>query len=127
MAPGNTPPRRIAIIYTSRWLVPWAHRIIIARRLKGLENVIGMTVVDPVRDERGWAFREGAGYSTDPVNGFKFLSEAYTATDPAFRRDASPCRCSGISKLRRIASNSDDDLLRILNTEFNAFATNPNA
>jgi putative glutathione S-transferase len=35
---------------------PWAHRTIILRRLKGLEEVIGMTVVDPVRDERGWAF-----------------------------------------------------------------------
>lgn len=54
---------------------PWAHRTIILRKLKGLEEVIGMTVVDPVRDERGWAFREGPGHSEDPINGFKFLSE----------------------------------------------------
>ncbi len=40
---------------------PWAHRTIILRKLKGLEEVVGMTVADPVRDERGWAFRDGPG------------------------------------------------------------------
>ena len=39
---------------------PWAHRSIIVRRLLGLEDVISMSVVDPIRDERGWAFREVA-------------------------------------------------------------------
>src|ERR1700759_2239779 len=63
---------------------PWASRTIICRKLKGLEEAIGMTVVDPVRDERGWAFRDGPGYTTDPVNNFSFLSEAYRATDPNF-------------------------------------------
>ena len=38
---------------------PWAHRAVIVRRLLGLEAVISMSVVDPIRDERGWAFREG--------------------------------------------------------------------
>jgi len=51
---------------------PWASRTVIVRKLKGLENVIGLTVVDPVRDERGWAFRDGPGYSRDGVNGFRF-------------------------------------------------------
>src|ERR671933_736165 len=60
---------------------PWAHRAVIVRRLLGLEDVISMSVVDPIRDERGWAFRDGPGHSTDPVNGFAFLSEAYHATD----------------------------------------------
>jgi putative glutathione S-transferase len=49
---------------------PWAHRTIIMRSLQRLENAIGMTVVDPIRDDRGWAFRDGAGNSHDPVNGF---------------------------------------------------------
>ena len=66
------------------WACPWASRTAIIRKLKGLEDAIGMTVVDPVRDERGWAFREGPGYSHDPVNGFRFLSQAYAATDPTF-------------------------------------------
>src|SRR5690348_9074119 len=56
---------------------PWAHRSLIARNLKGLQSVIGVTVVDPVRDDHGWAFREGPGYSHDPINGFQFLREAY--------------------------------------------------
>src|SRR5690349_6710809 len=63
---------------------PWAHRAIIVRRLLGLESVISMSVVDPIRDERGWAFRDGPGYSHDPVNGFLFLSEAYVITDPTY-------------------------------------------
>src|ERR1700719_74183 len=71
-------------LYVS-WACPWAHRIVILRHLKRLEEVIGMTVVDPVRDERGWAFREGHGHSKDSVNGFQFLEEAYLATDPSYR------------------------------------------
>ena len=102
---------------------PWAHRTIILRRLKGLEDVIGMTVVDPVRDERGWAFRSGDGHSEDPVNGFKFLSEAYDATDPAFDgRVTVPVLWD--TETRRIVSNSDDDLMRMLNSEFSDFAQN---
>src|SRR5262245_1923266 len=42
---------------------PWASRTVIVRRIQGLEEVIGMTVVDPVRNERGWAFRDGPDYS----------------------------------------------------------------
>jgi len=100
---------------------PWAHRTIIVRRLKGLESVIGMTVVDPIRDERGWAFRDGLAHSKDPVNGFTFLSEAYLATDPSYEgRVTVPVLWD--KQTGRIVNNSDDDLLRILNTEFNSFA-----
>ncbi len=106
-------------LYVS-WACPWAHRTIIFRHLKRLEEVIGMTVVDPVRDERGWAFREGPGHSKDPVNGFKFLAEAYLATDPSYvGRVTVPVLWD--KQTGRIVNNSDDDLLRILNTEFNSF------
>ena len=99
---------------------PWAHRTIILRKLKRLEEVIGMTVVDPVRDERGWAFREGDGHSEDPVNGFKFLSEAYAATDPTFDgRVTVPVLWD--KQTKRIVSNSDDDLLRMFNSELDDF------
>ncbi|HEY0791165.1 MAG TPA: glutathione S-transferase family protein [Chthoniobacterales bacterium] len=99
---------------------PWAHRTVIVRRLKGLEAVIGLTVVDPVRDERGWAFRQGPGYSHDPVNGFNFLSEAYEATQPGYRaRVTVPVLWD--KRTKRIVTNSDDDLMRMLNTAFNAF------
>ena len=53
-------------LYVS-WACPWAHRTIIVRKLKKLENVIGMTVVDPIRDELGWAFREQKGHLATPL------------------------------------------------------------
>ena len=101
---------------------PWAHRTILLRKLKGLEDVIGMTVVDPVRDERGWAFRNGDGYTEDPVNGFRFLSEAYAATDATFDgRVTVPVLWD--TQTGRIVSNSDDDMLRMFNSEFDEFTS----
>jgi putative glutathione S-transferase len=98
---------------------PWAHRTLIARLLKKLDDVVGVTVVDPVRDERGWAFRAGDGHSEDPVNGFKFLREAYLATDPAFRgRWTVPVLWD--RHTRRIVNNSEDDICRMFNDEFAA-------
>ena len=92
------------------------------RKLKGLEEAIGVTVVDPVRDERGWAFRDGPGYSRDPINGFRFLSEAYAA-------DAIPNFDGRVTvpvlwdkQTRRIVNNSEDDICRMFNDAFNAFA-----
>jgi len=103
---------------------PWAHRTIIVRKLKKLDEVIGMTVVDPIRDERGWAFRDGPGHSTDPIHGFRFLSEAYTATDPTYRgRVTVPVLWDTVTK--RIATNSDDDLMRMFNSAFNRFTESP--
>ena len=99
---------------------PWAHRTIIVHRLKRLESVIGMTVVDPIRDERGWAFHSGPGHSPDMLNGFHFLSEAYQATNPGYRgRVTVPVLWDSVTK--RIVSNSDDDLMRMFNGEFNRF------
>lgn len=96
---------------------PWASRTIIARKVKGLEEVIGMTVVDPIRDERGWAFRDGHGHSSDPVNGFTFLSEAYVATDPNFHgRVTVPVLWD--KQTRKIVNNSEDDICRMFNDCF---------
>lgn len=103
---------------------PWAHRTIIVRKLKKLEPVIGMTVVNPIRDERGWAFREGSGHAPDPLNGFQFLREAYKATDPDYiGRVTVPVLWDRVTK--RIVSNSDDDLMRTFNSEFNRFTESP--
>ena len=99
---------------------PWAHRAIIVRRLLGLEQVVSLSVVDPIRDERGWAFRDGPGYSHDPVNGFAFLSEAYLVTDPSYTgRYTVPClwdRASG-----RLVTNNYPDITIDLETQFAAF------
>jgi len=99
---------------------PWAHRTIIVRRLKQLEPVVGMTVVDPIRDDRGWAFRDGAGHTADPVNGFQFLSEAYAATNPKYQaRVTVPVLWD--CERRRIINNSDDDIMRMFNQAFDQF------
>jgi putative glutathione S-transferase len=100
---------------------PWAHRTIIARRLKKLEEVIGMTVVDPLRgDDRGWTFTDGPGHSQDPINGFTFLSEAYLATDPQYNnRVTVPVLWD--KQQGRVVSNSDDDILRMLNSAFDDY------
>jgi putative glutathione S-transferase len=96
---------------------PWASRTLIVRQLRQLENMIGVTVVDPIRDERGWAFRDGPGHSRDPINGFHFLSEAYVATNPKFRgRWTVPVLWD--KQTRRIVNNSEDDICRMLNDEF---------
>lgn len=101
---------------------PWAHRIILLRKMLGLEDAIGMTVVDPIRDEDGWAFREGRGHSTDPVNGFDFLKEAYEATKPDYEgRVTVPVLWD--KKSGRIVSNSDDDLLVMFNDAFRPLAS----
>lgn len=99
---------------------PWAHRSITVRRLLGLESIISMSVVDPVRDERGWAFRDGPGYSVDPVNGFAFLSEAYLRTDPTYTgRFTVPCIWDRVTG--RLVSNNYPQITLDLETEFTAY------
>jgi putative glutathione S-transferase len=108
---------------------PWASRTVIVRKLKGLEDAIGMTVVDPIRDEKGWAFRDPSGKippgapfeSTDPVNGFQFLSEAYKATATDYNeRVTVPVLWD--TKTKRIVNNCEDDICRMFNNVFNDFA-----
>jgi putative glutathione S-transferase len=114
---------------------PWASRTLIFRRLKGLESVIGLTIVDPFRDEKGWAFRNPERSlpgklkdlekfeSTDPINGFHYLSEAYAATDPKFSgRVTVPVLWDKDTK--RIVNNCEDDICPMFNSVFNNFAKN---
>lgn len=101
---------------------PWAHRTIIVRKLMHLEEAIGMSVVDPVRDEEhGWAFRLVPGATGDPVNGFEYLREAYTATDPSYAaRVTVPVLWD--KQTHQIVSNSDDDIMRMFETSFRGAA-----
>lgn len=99
---------------------PWAHRTILVRMLLGLEDVISLSVVDPVRDERGWAFREGNGHTPDWLNGFQFLSEAYLCTQPDFEgRYTVPCLWDRVTK--RLLSNNFADITIDFETQFTAF------
>ncbi len=102
------------------WACPWAHRSAIVRKLKGLEDVIGLTAVDPVRDSRGWAFT--GGEYTDPINGWDFLSEGYLATDPSFdQRVTVPVLWD--KQTDQIVNNESSEVIRILNSGFGDLAT----
>lgn len=97
---------------------PWASRAVIVRKLKGLEEAIPMTIVDPVRDDRGWRFLED---QPDPVNGFEYLSEAYEKTDPSFEgRVTVPLLWD--THEGRAVNNESSEIIRMLNTEFNQWA-----
>ena len=99
---------------------PWAHRAVIVRRLLGLEGVISMSVVDPIRDERGWAFREGRGHGPDPICNFQFLSEAYLRTDPGYTgRYTVPCLWDRVTG--RLVTNNYPDITIDLETAFAGF------
>ncbi|MSX02422.1 MAG: glutathione S-transferase family protein [Actinobacteria bacterium] len=100
---------------------PWASRVVIVRALKGLEQAIGMTVVDPVRDEKGWRFREQA---PDTVNGFEYLSEAYLACDPAFS-DRVTVPVLWDTRQGLIVNNESSEIMRMLELEFDRFAERP--
>jgi putative glutathione S-transferase len=106
-------------LYVS-WACPWAHRTVIGRRLKGLEDVIGVSVVDPIRDERSWRFT-GGDY-VDPVNGFDFLSEGYDASNPDYEgRYSVPVLWD--KETGRIVNNESADILRMMSTGFGDLAS----
>jgi putative glutathione S-transferase len=108
-----TEPGRYRL-YVS-WACPWAHRAVIGRLLKRLDRAIGLSVVDPIRDERGWRF--SGGPYVDDAEGFAFLSEAYRLTHPAFDgRVSVPVLWD--TRTRRIVNNESADILRMLNDGF---------
>jgi putative glutathione S-transferase len=109
-------------LYVTR-ACPWAHRTIIGRRLMGLEDAISISFVDPIRDERGWAFSQPGRYE-DPVNGFRFLSEAYRQADAGFA-DRVTVPVLWDRQQRTIVNNESADILRMLSTVFVPLAKHP--
>lgn len=100
---------------------PWAHRTIIVRRLKGLEDVIPMTVVDPIRDARGWRF---TATEPDPVHGWEYLSQAYLMTNPGYD-DRVTVPVLWDTETDRIVSNESSEIIVMLNSEWDAWAGHP--
>ena len=108
-------------LYVAR-ACPWAHRTLIGRRLMGLQDAIGISYVSPLRDRRGWEF--AGGDYTDAVNGFRYLSEAYEATEPGYdARVSVPVLWD--KERARIVNNESADILRMLGTVFAPLATHP--
>lgn len=95
---------------------PWAHRSVIVRRLLGLTEAISMTVVDPIRGERGWRFSLSPG-NRDPISGVEYLRELYQRSDPAFTgRWTVPTLWD--TKTGRIVSNDYPQLTLDLSTQW---------
>ena len=95
---------------------PWSQRTLIVCRLLGLDRVIGLTLIDPVADERGWKFTADG----DPLTGARYLSDLYRATDLGY---SGPCTVPLIWDLRtrRIVSNDVAQITVMLETEFRPY------
>ena len=96
---------------------PWAHRTLIYRRLKGLEEHITISVVNPIMLENGWTFEEGEGVVPDTVNGAEYLHQIYTAAEPGHTgRVTVPVLWD--RSLRTIVSNESSEIIRMFDEEF---------
>ena len=98
---------------------PWAHRTIIFRKLKGLENIISMSIASPVISREGWEFDEADGSTGDPVNGARKLSEIYVRADGRYTgRVSVPVLWD--KQRKTIVNNESPEIIRMLNSAFDA-------
>jgi glutathionyl-hydroquinone reductase len=98
-------------------ICPWASRTLAARKLKGLEEAISVSVAEPAMGPQGWELREGA----DPVNGARFIHELYSKADPSYTGRATvPVLWD--RKTDTIVNNESADIVRMLNDGFGSLA-----
>jgi glutathionyl-hydroquinone reductase len=99
---------------------PWAHRTLIFRKLKGLEEMIGVSVVHPLMREHGWTFgTDFAGSTGDALFGSQFMHQIYTRADPSYSgRVTVPVLWDKVQNT--IASNESSEIIRIFNSVFDA-------
>ena len=94
---------------------PWAHRTTIYRKLKGLEDMISLSVVHPFMGDKGWTFAEGAGVIADPIVNADYLYEVYVAAKPDYTgRVTVPILWD--KKTNTIVSNESSEIIRMLNS-----------
>jgi putative glutathione S-transferase len=99
------------------WACGWSHRTLLLRTLKGLEEVIGLSVVDNHMGEEGWTFSEGA----DPIGGFRALHQLYVAAQADYTgRVSVPILWD--RKTGTIVSNESLEIAAMFDREFQAFA-----
>ena len=104
------------------WACPWAHRTAILRRLKGLEEIVGLSAVGSFMGENGWAFYDEPGVIPDNVNGAEFLREVYVQADPGYTgRVTTPMLWD--RETGTIVNNESREIVRMFDTEFEEFAT----
>jgi putative glutathione S-transferase len=96
---------------------PWAHRTLIMRALKGLEEMIPLSVVHWLMLEQGWTFQDGPGVVADPIHHARYLHEVYRAADPHYSgRVTVPLLWD--RKTGRIVNNESSEILRMLGSAF---------
>jgi len=110
-------------LYVS-YACPWAHRTLIVRRLKGLEDMIGVSVVNHFMGAQGWTFHKGDGVIADPVLDAELLHELYTAADLRFSgRVTVPVLWD--KKTGTIVSNESSEIIRMFNSAFDHLGATP--
>ena len=110
-------------LYVS-YACPWAHRTLIFRKLKGLESMISLSVVNHYMGSDGWTFHETDGVIPDPIHGAEFLHEIYTASDPEFTgRVTVPVLWD--KKTGTIVSNESSEIIRMFNSAFDHLGAKP--
>jgi glutathionyl-hydroquinone reductase len=98
---------------------PWAHRTLIFRALKKLEDAISVSVTEPLYGKTGWEFGTTPGATLDTVNGKKTLAEIYLLADPRYSgRVSVPVLWD--KKRRTIVNNESSEIIRMLNSAFDA-------
>lgn len=124
-ADGSTPFRPEAgryHLYVSL-ACPWAHRTLIFRKLKNLEDVISLSVVDPIMLENGWEFHDTPGSIPDSLNNAAYLHQVYTKADSEYTgRVTVPVLWD--KKTATIVSNESSEIIRMFNSEFNDLTGN---
>jgi|TARA_R110002072_G_scaffold2069_17_gene17450 putative glutathione S-transferase len=101
-------------------ICPWASRTLMARKLKKLEAVIGLSVLAPVLTDQGWRFGDFPGADADVLNGATHLHEIYSQVDPTYTGRATvPVLWD--KQRRQIVNNESSDILRMLNSAFDAY------
>jgi len=107
-------------LYVS-YACPWAHRTLIFRALKQLEDVISVSVVDRFMGAEGWTFLERDGATGDQLFGYDYLHQVYTRADPKYSgRVTVPVLWD--KKQNTIVSNESSEIIRMLNSAFDAFS-----
>lgn len=103
-------------------ICPWASRTLIARKLKGLEEVVSVSVVEPWLLDEGWHFGDYPGSNRDEVNDAEWIHQLYTQADETFTGRATvPVLWD--KKTRTIVNNESADIVRMFNTGFGSLAT----
>jgi putative glutathione S-transferase len=102
-------------------ICPWASRTLIGRKLKKLDDVISVSVVEPALSDEGWRFGNYPGSDRDVVNGATYMHELYTRADPQISGRATvPVLWD--KKLGTIVNNESADILRMMNSGFGDLA-----